>query len=170
MRSLTQGDSCFLFWPICASKGTFARDSPSNNGASLCGSPGISGGGSLAGFGVGSVTGCGGSKVGSPGGSCIGLSGGSRSGGAIGSWRGFVGLPGDMGTLSPRNCRCAQSCRRGNGPVLANRPAAHIKVTKFRGSCLLRWRFCSPRPSQPPSHRRRLSGRRPSALELHLPP
>ena len=68
---------------------------------SICGgSPGISGGGSLAGFGVGSVNGCGGSKVGSPGGSCIGLSGGSRSGGAIGSWSGFVGLPGvaDMGT------------------------------------------------------------------------
>jgi protein AaeX len=40
------------------------------------------------------------SKVGSPGGSCIGLFGGSRSGGAIGSWSGFVGLPGvaDMGT------------------------------------------------------------------------
>jgi CRP-like cAMP-binding protein len=63
-------------------------------------SPGISGGGSLAGFGVGSVNGCGGSKVGSPGGSCIGLLGGSRSGGAIGSWSGFVGLPwvADMGT------------------------------------------------------------------------
>jgi hypothetical protein len=32
--------------------------------------------------------------VGSPGGSCIGLPGGSRSGGDIGSWSGFVGVPG----------------------------------------------------------------------------
>jgi hypothetical protein len=58
------------------------------------GSPGISGGGSLAGFGVGSVTGWGGSNVGSPAGSCIGLLGGSRSGGDIGSWSDFVGVPG----------------------------------------------------------------------------
>jgi hypothetical protein len=39
-------------------------------------------------------------NVGAPCGSCIGLLGGSRSGGAIGSWSGFVGLPGvaDTGT------------------------------------------------------------------------
>jgi hypothetical protein len=50
--------------------------------------PGISGGGSFAGFGVGSVSGRGGSYVGSPGGSCSGLVGGSRAGGSGGSCRG----------------------------------------------------------------------------------
>jgi hypothetical protein len=51
-------------------------------------SPGISRGGSFAGFGVGCVGGCGSSYLGSPGVSCGGLVGGSRAGGSVGSCRG----------------------------------------------------------------------------------
>jgi hypothetical protein len=112
--------------------------------ASLRGSPGISGGGSLAGFGVGSVNGCGGSKVGSPGGSCIGLLGGSRSGGAIGSWSGFVGLPGvaDMGTLtSPRICAADASVATATGRFSRTDPlgTSSPQIQKFLLIALAAW-------------------------------
>jgi hypothetical protein len=104
----------------------------------------------------------------------LGLFGGSRSGGAIGSWSGFGGLPGaDMGTYLllefalPTPTQPPQALKRAD----SREPTRSVRqVLKFRGSCLLPWLFGSPRPSQPPSHRRWPSGRRPSTLERHLPP
>jgi hypothetical protein len=72
--------------------------SPSDYG----GSPGISGGGSLAGFGVGSVDGWGGSKADRQVDHASACWQDHVRGGDIGSWSGFVGPPGfaDMVTSS----------------------------------------------------------------------